>query len=107
MEAGRATDFNELATGNTQNVRTNMKWIIRRYDSDDERIIAELPGHFGEKEIAILLQRLVCMHLDENEVIAASLRRGAKGRSPLLDRIGHGAPMQYGENPYFTAQWKE
>lgn len=82
-------------------------WLIKRSESLCTEVVGELPGVMKDIEVERVLQRLACMTLNANEIIAASLRRKQEGRSSLLDRIGRGYPIQIGENPFFTAEWIE
>ena len=79
-------------------------WKITRWDGLESKVLRMLPGHMAESEIATVLQRLVCQRLNDDEILCASLRMGAKDYSSLLERHGHGAPMSYGENPHYTAE---
>lgn len=80
------------------------RWIIRRVNGSSQEEIGSLPRHMNEQEVERALQRLACMHLSPDEILAASLRKGAKGRVTLLDRVGHGRPICVGENPFYTAE---
>jgi hypothetical protein len=82
-------------------------WHIEGYDGGALTFECSMPGNMSNREIEIVLQRLAARHLSENEVVSASLRRNAKNRSPLLDRIGNGFPIMYGENPYYIATPKD
>lgn len=83
-------------------------WVIKKYDGLSEAaIIGQLPGNIKEKEVHSILQRLVCRDLEESEVISASLRRNSIGRRALLDRVGNGTPITYGENPFYTAEFRD
>lgn len=66
-----------------------------------------MPGNMSEKEIETTLQRLVARHLSAEEIVSASLRRNNQWRSSLLDRTGRGAPICYGNNPYYIAAYKD
>ena len=82
-------------------------WWIRGYDSMNIIFERSLPlGLLTEKELVRLLQRLVSRHLDEDEVVAASLRRNAKGYAHLLeahvDRRTPQTTIMVGENPHYV-----
>jgi hypothetical protein len=79
-------------------------WKISGWDSTTKVMEATLPGHMEPPEVIRALERLVSRHLSDNEVIAASLRRNAKGYAPFLERIGYGFPIQIGSNPYYIAE---
>lgn len=82
-------------------------WLIKKSESFCTEVVGELPGAMTDIEVERVLQRLACMNLNANEILAASLRRKKVGRLSLLDRIGRGYPIQVGENPFFTAEWIE
>ena len=82
-------------------------WQIRGWDGTDAIFECEMPGQMSEPEISVTLQRLVSRHLSEREVVSASLRKNASGYVPLLERVGRGPPIAYGENPYYTADFKD
>ena len=63
----------------------------------------DLPGNMSEREIEATLQRLVARHLSADEVVSASLRKNARDYSRLLERVGRGTPICYGENPHYIA----
>ena len=82
-------------------------WLIKRWHGIDRpEIVGELPGHLSEAEVSTALQRLVCRNLSEAEIFSASLRRGSKARSAVLDRVGMRFPIMHGENPHYTAEWR-
>lgn len=68
---------------------------------------AQMPGNISESEMEAVLQRLVGQHLDGDEIIAASLRSNHRGYSPLLERIGSGSPIHFGQDPFYTARLVE
>lgn len=78
-------------------------WRIKGWDSTTLIVDRQMPGYLSEKEIATTLQRLVSRHLSDEDIIDASLRRGDSRYRPLLERVGGGAPIAYGENPHYTA----
>lgn len=82
-------------------------WKILKNDSDNDGVVVgELPGNMTEAEVAEIMRRLVSRQLTEEEVVLSSLRKGARLRRPFLDPV-HGEKLQYGENPFFSAQWLE
>ena len=69
-------------------------------------------GNLTDEGIIRLLQRLACKGLDEEEIIAASLPKNAKGYHPLLDpqfdRGGHRRWVTVGHGIKYTASiWSE
>ncbi|WP_208856321.1 hypothetical protein [Leisingera aquaemixtae] len=70
------------------------KWEIRHWDGTSEKSVGEMPGNLSESEILQVLQRLACMSLKPQEILSASLRRGSRQRSAVLDRAGFGLPVQ-------------
>jgi hypothetical protein len=64
-------------------------------------------GLLSVPEMERLLQRLVASTLDPDDIVAASLRRGAKGYRPLLEATHRSTLTEYrisvGESPFFTA----
>lgn len=81
------------------------RWIIRRHESTSEEVVGSLSGNYSEKEVSVILQRLVCTTLSVQEILVSSERakRGEK-ESNLLDRVGSGFPIQFGHGgSYFTA----
>ncbi len=69
-------------------------WVIKHWDGSSEENVGEMPGNLSEVEILQVLQRLACMSLTRREILSASLRRGSKRRSPVLDRVGFSLPVQ-------------
>jgi hypothetical protein len=64
----------------------NRFWKIQVFDGQQEKVVATLPmGMLSESEMKTQLQRLASQHLNDNEVVAASLRKNAKGHSSLLE----------------------
>ena len=64
---------------------------------------ADLPGSLYPVEVTRVLQRLTCHHISRDEIVNASRRKGSVGYSPLLERIGFGEPIHFGEDPFYTA----
>jgi hypothetical protein len=81
-----------------------MAWRITELDSNEPKAEYELPDYMTENEIEAILQRLVCRNLSADEILSASRRKNDPRRSTLLDRIGSGRPIQYGDNPFYTAE---
>lgn len=72
------------------------RWEILRIEGLSESEVGELPGHLTVPEVVRALQRLVCMTLTPEEILRSSLRRGAKARASLLDRVGSDTPVTVG-----------
>ena len=89
--------------------------FLRIEGHDGANLIFKEPvplGNLSDKGIIRLLQRLVCKGLDEEDIIAASLPKNAKGYRPLLDpqidRGGHRPSVTVGHGIYYTASiWSE
>ncbi len=61
-------------------------WKIEVHDGGNQTFEKLLPaGCLTETGAIALLQRLAAMHLNEEEIIASSLRRNARGYRPLLE----------------------
>ena len=82
-------------------------WHIEGFNGSTVIFESDMPGNMSQSEIETTLQRLVARHLSADEIVDASLRRRARGYLPLLKRVGRGAPLCYGENPYYTATPKD
>ncbi len=78
-------------------------WHIEGFDGGTLIFESDMPGNMSSSEIETTLQRLVAGHLSAEEIVSASLRKSARGYSPLLERVGAGAPVCYGENPFYIA----
>ena len=62
------------------------RWVIQGYKSTQKVCETDLPlGSLSENEMVILLQRLACRHLSEDEIVEASLRKSSKPH-PAGDR---------------------
>lgn len=79
-------------------------WKITSYDSLDERETWTLPGTMSEQQVEVVLQRLVCSSLNQNEIMTSSFPVDSPRRTIHLDRVGSGRPMSFGCNPHFTAR---
>ncbi len=78
-------------------------WHIEGFEGGTVIFESDMPGIMSLSEIETTLQRLVARNLSPDEIVSASLRKSARGHSPLLERVGKGAPVCYGENPYYIA----
>lgn len=91
---------------------SNRYWKIEGYDSSVQTFEKMLPeGRLSEKEIVVLLQRLVARHLDEEEIVSSSLRRNASGYTthlePHIDR-GRRPTITVGSDPHYVARiWQD
>ena len=91
---------------------TRRHWVIRGYDGSDqtfERTMSE--GLLTEAEMKVVLERLACRHLSDEEVVSASLRKNAAGyRADLEIRQSHGgrfALMTTSSGCHYTATVEE
>ena len=87
-------------------------WKIAGYDGD--RTVYERQirlGSMSEAEMIVLLQRLAARHLDEDEVVASSLRKNAKEYLSHLEvrknTGGKCALMTMGTGHHYTARIEE
>jgi hypothetical protein len=78
-------------------------WQVTGYKSDKKLWSKTVSGRLSDAQMLALLQRLVCMHLSEDEIISSSLQSNDPKRTAHLDRVGGGAPLCVGSNPYYTA----
>jgi hypothetical protein len=61
-------------------------WRIEGMEGDTRTFEVSIPmGSLSEAEIIALLRRLASRHLTAGEIVAASLRKSARGYSPLLE----------------------
>ncbi len=67
-------------------------WLVEGYERFDRIFQARLPGHMTDKELVTIIQRLTCKHLSEEEIVAASLRKGKRTSllEPLIGRPPQG-----------------
>lgn len=85
-------------------------WKIEGYNGSQQLFMKELPlNSLSEGQMVSLLQRLVSKHLNEDEIVAASLRRNSKKYAPhlepLIDRRAKGRyTITVGQNPYYVAR---
>lgn len=80
-------------------------WKIQGYDGLEKTFEQTIPfGSLSEKEMIALLQRLAARHLDDEEVVSASLRKNACGYEAHLEvnRIDSGL-MTTGSGHNYTA----
>jgi hypothetical protein len=83
-------------------------WQIKGWDGQKPVFEREVAGNLTEPEISAMLQRLACRHLSDTEIIRASVRKGDPEYAPLLERIGTGNPICYGDGSlHYTAEFKE
>ena len=82
-------------------------WKITKLDGEDVVQEWSVPGALTESEIHTMLQRLISQNLSDGEIIDASLRKNDPKYSPLLERIGRGVPISYGEGINYTAQFED
>ena len=83
-------------------------WRIVGFDSQDRIFEGTAPGNLHENEIERMLQRLVCRHLSDGEVVAASLRSNHRGQARGLlcvnrDWKGKHYTIAVGTNPHYVA----
>ena len=83
-------------------------WRIVGYDSQDVIIESSAPGNLTEGEVERMLQRLVCRHLSDREVVAASLTRNHRGQAKVLLCVNHDRRAKHytisaGNNPHYVA----
>ena len=84
-----------------------ISWLIQGHDGTELIFERRLAGNMSKAKIEKILQRLVCRHLSEDEVIDASLRKNHSGRTSALVGIGSGSTMHYGDNPHYTAKCED
>lgn len=61
-------------------------WKIAGYDGEKQTFEKILPaGSLSESQVILLLQRLAAKHLDDEEIVSASLRSKAPGYRSLLE----------------------
>lgn len=85
-------------------------WRITHYQGAYIVSQHEAPGHLSEAEMVKTLERLVARHLDEDEVIAGSLRRNDPGYRhdfEVLKDTNSRAPKLWtdGTDHHYTAVW--
>jgi len=67
-------------------------WLIEGYERFDRFFETRLPGYMSEEKIVVIIQRLACKHLSEEEIGAASLRKNKRTSllEPLIGRPPQG-----------------
>ena len=81
-------------------------WVISHCDGGGLINEWTMPGNLSSSEVKAILQRLVCRDLTIDEILSASRRKNDKNRTTLLDQVGSGLPISYGENPHYNAERK-
>ena len=87
------------------------RWKITGYEGS--RVIYEgwARGALSDREVVELLARLQARHLTEGEIVSASLRRGTKGRTTLLEvhamNTGRSGFMTLGSPAHYVARYEE
>lgn len=74
-----------------------MVWKICKVEGTVTENVGSLPGYMSVAEVETTLQRLLCTRLTEQEVIAASHRKEMGGHSCLLERVGDGGLISFGQ----------
>lgn len=95
--------------------RVRLFWKIRGFNSTQQIYERVIPyGHFTDKRMIALHQRLTCKFLDFDEIVSASLRRNARAYAMHLEARRDASPpagrfsISVGHNPYFIASvWRE
>ncbi len=82
------------------------KWRIKKYDGMDLLGEWSVSGRLSEKEICSMLRRLVSRNLSDDEIIGSSLRKNDSGYLPLLEQVGRGNPICFGDGIHYTAHWE-
>ena len=83
------------------------RWLIQGYKSTQKIYETDLPlASLSESEMIVLLQRLACRHLSEDEIVDASVRKSAKRHNPIPLTIERESTrerfsMSIGHNPYY------
>jgi hypothetical protein len=81
--------------------------VIVGYKSTQKIYETDLPiGSLSESEMVVLLQRLTCRHLSEDEIVEASLRKSSKRHNPIpleieKESTAERFSMSVGRNPYY------
>lgn len=79
-------------------------WVITKFDGTEESGVWEVPGHYSQKEVEQIMQRMVCTDLSPSEVLNASRRKGDPLRAAFLDRVGRDPAPQFGAGPWYIAR---
>jgi hypothetical protein len=93
-------------------VMTHRRWVIRGYDGSEQTFERTMPeGLLSEVEMKVVLQRLACRHLSDDEVVSASLRKNATGyRADLEIKQSYGGRftlMTTGSGNHYAATVEE
>jgi hypothetical protein len=82
-------------------------WRIEGFDSTERIYERTLDIRISDKQMIGLLQRLVCRHLSEDEIVGSSLRRNQTGYLAHLEtRTDFALGRHYimaGDNPHYVA----
>jgi hypothetical protein len=68
-------------------------WIIEEYDGTEVIARIEAPGTLSVTTVGILLQRLLCRHLDAEQILGSTLRRNSVGREGILEPTVERSPQ--------------
>jgi hypothetical protein len=88
-------------------LRPRTRWVIQGYKSTQKTYETELPlGSLTEGEMVVLLQRLACRHLSEDDIVDASVRKSSKRHNPVPLEIDKESTaerfsMSVGHNPHY------
>lgn len=74
-----------------------MDWRVQRIEDGQTTDVGTLPGEMSVGEVETTLQRLLCTHMTEAEVIAASLRKEMGSHSEALARRTGVGPVICGD----------
>lgn len=84
-------------------------WRVQGYDSQTLIFERLLPyGALSENQVINLMQRLLSKHLDDDDLVAASMRRNSNQYMPTLEPHrdygpGRRSTIMIGQNPHFVA----
>ena len=86
-------------------------WRIEGVDGTTISFMRDLPGFLTESEIIVILQRLACRLLTENEIVSASLRKNARTAllQPAISRRPRGKRLVIsvsGAVDYIATYWR-
>jgi hypothetical protein len=83
--------------------------MITGYSSNNTRFERVVPGGLSDGEIKQMLARLACLHLTEDEIISASLRKNMRGRRTDLEVQNAGGNKSHGfmigDSDHYTARY--
>jgi hypothetical protein len=87
------------------------RWVVKGFDGTTQKTTHVFPASsWPEPWIVSLLQRLVCRHLSESDVVDASRTPRDQFYSSVLKEKRHKgkrAIIEVGENPYYVASLLE